>query len=835
MLSGCTQNSKRRSQPTMPLPQYLFIRLTVSLMALAAIDAFGADKLEGFAVLPAHTFSPGPTSGRQLGPAPINGVQPPFNKKQPVQGFSAVLDNHDGTFFVMCDNGYGSLENSYDFELRVDRIRPDFKTQSGGSGQIQILDFLSLHDPDGKIPWTITNFFTKDRVLTGADFDIESMQRTPDGTLWFGDEFGPFLLHTDAKGKVLEAPIALPDFSESLGREIRSPQNPKSEEASAVRIMNAMRARGEALGATKLPVFSPWDPMLEDGNPLTFIDNRAAPPAGSGLLPASSEVFNVASIQSAGYPVVVYTVNEKERMLELLRLGVKGIISDRPDILYQAVKEFGNGRLLLPNGLIDAAQFDAQGHRGGRNLRPENTLPAMEVALDNLMTTLESDMGITRDGLPVLDHDPSVQSLTCRLANGNPYQVAGEKFVKDLTLAEIQSQFICDKTFRGPGQVNDPSRSPVSVEFAKRSGLISPYVMPSVQNLFDFVNAYVDYYKTGAGATHPQATLRWQNAERVRFNLETKTNPRTDIDPMKGIPFASRTIGVDSFVDAVLAVLNRSENASMKQRVDIQSFDFRTLLRIQEKAPDTRIVCLIGDFPKFADPSNPASDDSTNLQPGLGGQAGNTPWLAGLIWPYRVTRQANPFRAARSGGFEGMALTPDGKTLLPLLERPLAWAPQNALFIYEFDIATRSYTGKRYLYPLDPRGTNLGDFIMISDRSGLVIERDASQGDLKGFKAIFRITLGAPGAFVEKRLAVDLLRISDPNRLSEPGRSGDVGIGPNFAFPFTTIEDVLFFNSRTIGVLNDNNYPFSVGRHVGTGEPDDNEFIIITLDTPLTM
>jgi hypothetical protein len=38
------------------------------------------------------------------------------------------------------------------------------------------------------------------------------------GGLWFDDEFGPFLLHTDAMGRVLEAPISLPD--------IKSPENP---------------------------------------------------------------------------------------------------------------------------------------------------------------------------------------------------------------------------------------------------------------------------------------------------------------------------------------------------------------------------------------------------------------------------------------------------------------------------------------------------------------------------------------------------------------------------------------------------------------------------------
>jgi glycerophosphoryl diester phosphodiesterase len=58
------------------------------------------------------------------------------------------------------------------------------------------------------------------------------------------------------------------------------------------------------------------------------------------------------------------------------------------------------GDYLLPDGRIDSTRFDAQGHRGGRDLRPENTLPAIEVALDNLMTTLEFDCGVTLDPSP---------------------------------------------------------------------------------------------------------------------------------------------------------------------------------------------------------------------------------------------------------------------------------------------------------------------------------------------------------------------------------------------------------------------------------------------------
>src|SRR5690349_22163598 len=49
----------------------------------------------------------------------LNGQQFPLLNKQPVQGFSALLDNGDGSFMGMLDNGYGALENSSDFHLRV--------------------------------------------------------------------------------------------------------------------------------------------------------------------------------------------------------------------------------------------------------------------------------------------------------------------------------------------------------------------------------------------------------------------------------------------------------------------------------------------------------------------------------------------------------------------------------------------------------------------------------------------------------------------------------------------------------------------------------------------
>lgn len=793
------------------------------------------DQLIGRAVLPASTFAPGFTSGRQLGRTPINGQPVPFVNKQPVQGFSAVLDNHDGSFLVMCDNGFGSMENSADFYLRVYGIRPRFETRSGGSGAIDLLGFIELRDPDHHIPFAITEHFTAERFLTGADFDLESMQRAADGTFWFGDEFGPFLLHTDATGKVLEAPIPLPDFDHP-GQEIRSPQNPFNEEASAVRVMNAMRHHARLHGNDKAPVASPWFVMLDDGDPATGVENRQTPPPGSGLRPASSELFNVASLQAAGYPVVVWTVDDTASMNAVMKLKVDGIISDRPDLLLEAVRSFDAnndgvpGDFLTSDGLIDSTKFDAQGHRGARDLRPENTLPAFEAALDNLMTTLETDCGVSRDGIAVISHDPYIAAQKARRTDGVPYVEADEVLIRTLTVAQIQSGFIADKIFRGDTQKNDPSLSPVSLAFfgltASSRNAATVYRMPQLSQVFSFVRFYIQYYTTGPGVSHPEAAKRAKNAARVRFNIETKTNPRTDRDQHGNI-FAANTFPPQIFVNAILPPIVAN---GLQDRADIQSFDFRSLLLVHQQFPRVRTVCLLGDFPKYADPTIAGSDDGTNLQPQGGA---TTPWLAGLAWPYRSTALANPFRAQASGGFEGMALTTDRRTLLPLLEKPLIGGEAGTLLIHSFDLATRKYSGLRYKYLLDPRGTNIGDFVMFDRSHGLVIERDATQGDLRGFKAVFEVTLGAPGSTVSKALSVDLLNLKDPIGISGPGLPGDVGLGKTFAMPFTTIEDIVVLGRDRIGIINDNNFPFSIGRHVGSGKPDDPEFIVIKLDKPI--
>jgi hypothetical protein len=155
----------------------------------------------------ATQLQPGPVSG-QVGVDPNNGQTPPF-AGQPVPGISGALRDADGGFWGMPDNGFGSQGNSKDFFLRLYHVAPRWKTAWGGTGRLVLDRYISLRDPDHEIPFPIVNETTADRLLTGGDFDLESVQRDARGDLWFGEEFGPYLVHTDRTGKVLDAPFAL--------------------------------------------------------------------------------------------------------------------------------------------------------------------------------------------------------------------------------------------------------------------------------------------------------------------------------------------------------------------------------------------------------------------------------------------------------------------------------------------------------------------------------------------------------------------------------------------------------------------------------------------------
>lgn len=179
-------------------------RLLILLLAPMVAVAQAAT-LTAFASLPADTFRPGPTSGRLIEAA--NHRQPPFENKQPVQGFSALLKGGNETYIALSDNGFGRRDNSSDFLLSIYHLQPDFRTATGGTGNVRVGEIIHLKDPESHLPYPTAR--KTDRLLTGADLDPESFRKVADGSYWIGEEFNPSLLHFSAQGLMLAPPFRL--------------------------------------------------------------------------------------------------------------------------------------------------------------------------------------------------------------------------------------------------------------------------------------------------------------------------------------------------------------------------------------------------------------------------------------------------------------------------------------------------------------------------------------------------------------------------------------------------------------------------------------------------
>ena len=83
--------------------------------------------------------------------------------------------------------------------------------------------------------------------------------------------------------------------------------------------------------------------------------------------------------------------------------------------------------------------IDLQGHRGARGLRPENTLPSFEAAFDSGVTSVETDLHLTRDNVVVLTHDPFLTGRLCRELSANAVPLENRPAVRALTLAQVRA------------------------------------------------------------------------------------------------------------------------------------------------------------------------------------------------------------------------------------------------------------------------------------------------------------------------------------------------------------------------------------------------------------
>ncbi len=165
-------------------------------------------KLVGRAILPADTLAAGPKAGQALASRKtINDLKVPFDS-QPVGSVSAMWpSSYAGAWLALTNGTFDSRQNSGDYLLRLYTVEINWLTANGGDGSVTVLDWKNLTDPAKKITQAIKN--NQSRELTGADFDLRGLAQGKDGSLWVADAYGPALLHFDANGQLLDAPIPL--------------------------------------------------------------------------------------------------------------------------------------------------------------------------------------------------------------------------------------------------------------------------------------------------------------------------------------------------------------------------------------------------------------------------------------------------------------------------------------------------------------------------------------------------------------------------------------------------------------------------------------------------
>lgn len=110
--------------------------------------------------------------------------------------------------------------------------------------------------------------------------------------------------------------------------------------------------------------------------------------------------------------------------------------------------DLGDGTLLLVHPYFDLDAPTVIGHRGAAGVRPENTLVSFEAALEDGAQILESDIQLSRDGVPILLHDPFLDRTTEARGDANRLDLADLKQLDaGYRFADEQGQ----PTYRGRG------------------------------------------------------------------------------------------------------------------------------------------------------------------------------------------------------------------------------------------------------------------------------------------------------------------------------------------------------------------------------------------------
>lgn len=241
--------------------------------------------------------------------------------------------------------------------------------------------------------------------------------------------------------------------------------------------------------------------------------------------------------------------------------------------------------------------FDLEAHRGGRDVRPENTLYSYAYAIELGATSIECDMQLTKDGQIVMSHNPILNSDITRDENGN--YIENNKYdIRLMTVDELKKFDV---------GVMDPNCGEY-YDLHGKTQFTYDAKIPTLEELMQLIQSYGD--------------------KNIVLNIETKSYPdpasagyKNNADPKK-------------FVEVFNNIVKKYD---MEDRVVLQSFDWQTLIEMKNLNPNISTSALWQEQPSWG-------RDSESLRRY---EKKKSPWLGGLdIKDY----QGNPVKAAHAIG-----------------------------------------------------------------------------------------------------------------------------------------------------------------------------------------
>ncbi|WP_282605040.1 glycerophosphodiester phosphodiesterase family protein [Pelagibius sp. Alg239-R121] len=279
----------------------------------------------------------------------------------------------------------------------------------------------------------------------------------------------------------------------------------------------------------------------------------------------------------------------------------------------------GGSAVAADKMVFDLPAFDAQGHRGARGLRPENSLPAFDVALSIGVTTLELDTVVTKDSVVVVHHDRRLYADRTRDESG--------KWLEEPTPAF--------------NSLNFDELAGYDIGTAKPGGKVAKRFPDQESQEAVRIPALAEVLKLGEE----------RSGGKIRYNIETKISPLAPGETP------------DPAIFARLLVETIQAAGIDGGRAAVQSFDWRTLVEVQKIAPEIPTVYLTAEqrwLDNVARSGGAPSPWTAGTKIGDADDAvpAAVAALGGAVWsPYHKDLSDTALKAAQSAGLKVVVWT----------------------------------------------------------------------------------------------------------------------------------------------------------------------------------